>query len=176
MTLNERGVDAARLSIPWMSEVGLFFLGYAGWALVLRITFRRVPDRIGRRKALLVGLVFMGTGMLCFLLVDPAHAFLLVLPGLVRGTGHSLIAPTMTSLAVDTFPNEVRGTGSTLSVMMNDLGLVAGAPILGQVVATHGYNVIFVALGTACFVTAALYAWSSVPVWRSRRVDPTVAR
>ena len=52
----------------------------------------------------------------------------------------------MTSLAVDTFPNEVRGTGSALSVMMNDLGLVAGAPILGQVVAVYGYNAIFVAV------------------------------
>lgn len=163
-------VDEANLRIPGRSVVGLYFLGYAGWGFVVRVGLRRVPDLIGRRKVLLVGLVSMGVGMFCFLLVDAAHPWWLMLPAMVCGTGHALVFHTMTALSLESFPSKVRGSGSALTLMMLDLGLIAGPPILGQIADSVGYDGLFVTVGVCCLVVAGIYAASSVPVWRARRL------
>ncbi len=163
-------IDQTGLSVPGMSEVGLFFLGYAGWGLAVRLGLRRLPDRVGRRRVLLAGLLFMGAGMFFFLLVTPSRGWLLILPGLVCGTGHALAFPTMVSLALDPFPSEVRGTGSALTLMMIDLGLIGGAPIVGLIAGLFGYPWLFTILGLSCFAVAGIYARRC----RRRTPDPPV--
>jgi MFS family permease len=163
-------VDAERLTIPGFSPIGLFFLGYAGWGLVLRVGLRRVPDRLGRRKVMLAGMSCMTLGMFAFTIVSAERSWLLVVPALICGSGHALIFHTMTSLAVETFPSDVRGTASSLSLMMMDLGMIGGAPILGQIAQAFGYQWMFAAVGMLCCGVAGLYCRASVPVWRARRL------
>lgn len=163
-------VDEANLRIPGRSVVGLYFLGYAGWGFVVRVGLRRVPDLIGRRKVLLVGLVSMSAGMFCFLLVDATNPWWLMVPAVVCGTGHALMFHTMTALSLESFPSTVRGSGSALTLMMLDLGLIAGPPVLGQIAASVGYDGLFVTVGLCCLAVAGVYTASSVPVWRARRL------
>ena len=164
-------IDDKSLLIPGVSVIGLFFWCYAGWAFLVRVLLRRTPERLGRRKVLLVGLPFMAAGMFCFWLVDKSAPWMIVVPALVTGTGHSLMFHTMTSLTIESFPHEVRGTGSALALMMLDLGMIAGAPILGAIAATYDYPWMFATIGTLAFVVAVAYTISSIPVWQQRRED-----
>ena len=94
-----------------------------------------------------------------------------MIPALICGTGHSLMFHTGTSLVLESFPSSVRGTGSSLSLTMLDVGLIAGAPVLGSIADRFGYDWLFITVGTSCFVVGAVYAWSSIPVWRARRAE-----
>ena len=162
-------VDKLGLQIPGLSMVGLFFGCYAGWGLTVRVALRRLPDRIGRRKVLLVGLTTMAVGMFCFAPVSAAHPWWLVLPALLCGTGHALIFHTMASLALESFPQEVRGSGSSLSLIMLDVGMIAGAPLLGKIAQSYGFPWMYASIGVVCLSVALVYAYSSLRVWRSRR-------
>ena len=162
-------VDDTKLADTGFSKVSLFFMCYAGLGFTLRIVFRRTPDRLGRRKVLLLGAVFMSLGMLSFLLVDTEHAGLIVVPALLCGTGHSLMYHTCTSLFLDTFPPDVRGAGSGLSMVALDLGSIGGAQLLGEVAHRMGYGVLFVIVAGITLTSASVYALSSVEVWRERR-------
>ena len=162
-------VDQVPLRIQGTSIIGLFFWCYAGWGMTLRIVLRRVPDRLGRRKVLLAGMLFMSVGMFSFQLVDAAHPWMIVVPALLVGTGHGLTFHTMTSLTLGLFPGAVRGTGSALALMTCDLGMLAGAPILGQIADAHGFSWMFSTAALFCLVVAGVYGCSSIPVWQERR-------
>lgn len=150
-------IDEVPLRIPGISLMGLYFWAYAGWGTIVRITLRKTPDRIGRRKVLLVGLLFMSVGMLSYLLVDKDHPWMLLAPALLTGTAHSLMFHTMTSLTIQPFPAEVRGTGSALALMMLDLGMIAGAPILAQIATAFGFHWMFATTACLLFAVACIY-------------------
>lgn len=162
-------VDQLKLSIPGVSVVGLYFGCYGGWGLIVRVGLRRLPDQVGRRKVVMAGMLIMAGGMFCFPGVDASRPWLLVLPALLCGTGHALVFHAMTSLTLDSFPHEVHGTGSALSLMMLDSGTIAGAPVLGKIAVNFGFSWMYVAIGLACLASAAVYARSSMPVWRGGR-------
>jgi MFS family permease len=161
-------VDELPLKIEGVSMVGLFFWCYAGWGVTVRVTLRRVPERRGRRKVLLVGMTFMSIGMMCYSLVAADRPWMIVVPALLTGTAHALLFHTMTSLTIESFPTEVRGTGSALALMMMDLGMIAGAPILGMIASAHGFAAMFATIGAFCFVAGIVYAATSIPVWQQR--------
>ena len=165
-------IDQLPLVIPGISAMGFFFWCYAGWALAVRITLRRMPERRGRRKVLLAGMLFMSAGMFCFWLVDAANPWMIVIPAVTCGTGHALMFHTMTALTIEPFPDEVRGTGSALALMMLDLGTIAGAPLLGGIADRWGFAWMFTAIGLFSLFAAAAYTLSSIPVWRARRGLP----
>ncbi len=154
-------VDQASLKIEGISVIGLFFLCYAGIGITVRLSSRRLPDRIGAKKVLFAGMLFMSAGMFSFGLVDAQRSWIIVLPALLSGTGHSLMFHTMTSLTIERFPNEVRGTAATLALMMLDLGTLVGAPVLGMIGARCGFAALFAAIGVFCVSIAITYAASS---------------
>jgi MFS family permease len=145
-----------------MGGIGPFFFAYAGWGLCVRLVFRRLPDLIGRRKVLVAGLCFFAVGMFCFLIVDASQPRWLVVPALLCGTGHGLTFHTMVGLTLEPFPIQNHGTGSVLALMHLDLGTITGAPILGWVARHMGYNSVFLIVGGACLVVAAIYTAASL--------------
>ena len=169
-------IDYASLWIEGVSVIGLFFWFYAGLGITVRLSLRQLPDRIGPRKVLLVGMLFMSAGMSCFGLVDAGNAWMIIVPAVLTGIGHGLMFHTMTSLTLERFPTEVRGTGSALAVMMLDLGTIAGAPILGWIGEEYGFAMLFGAIGITCLLTAIAYAASNLPLALSevRRITKQV--
>jgi MFS family permease len=153
-------IDAASLHIDGVSVIGLFFFFYAGVALVVRLASRRLPDRIGSKKVLMVGMTFMSVGMFAFGSVDSGHPWMIILPAVMAGVGHSLMFHTMTSLTLETFPIAVRGTGSALALMMLDIGTVGGAPVLGIIGERFGYAALFATIGGVCFSSGVIYVAS----------------
>lgn len=157
-------VDQASLKITGFSVIGLFFFFYAGMGIAVRLSSRRLPDRVGAKKVLLAGMAAMSAGMFCFVLVDGANSWLIVVPAVITGIGHGLMFHTMTSLTLVTFPRQVRGTGAALALMMLDLGTIVGAPVLGWIGERFGFPWLFGAIGASCLATGAIYAFTGVEV------------
>ena len=148
-----------------INPMGTYFLIYAPWALFLRILLRRLPERIGRRRQLAIGMGFMTVGMACFPLVD--RTWMLVLPALFCGTAHSLSFHTMTALVMQSFPSQLRGIGAALALMALDGGYVCGGPLLGQVAHHVGYDAMFLCIAGLC--ATAVIALSLAIRYRQRR-------
>jgi len=140
--------------------VGVFFLGYAGWGMLLRVTTSHLVDRIGRGKVLFTGTLFMAAQMFAFLAVSPDNLWTLLIPALLGGTGHALMFHTMMSLMLESFPSRLRGTGSAISLMTLDAGMICGAPILGWIAKHFGYIPVFMTIGCCCLLAAAVYGRS----------------
>jgi len=153
-------IDQASLQIPGVSIIGLFFLFYAGTGITLRLSLRRLPDRIGATKVLLGGMAAMAIGMFSFAIVDAAHTWLIIVPAALTGAGHGLMFHTMTSITLENYPLAVRGSGSALALMMLDLGTIVGAPILGWIGQSFGFTALFASIGVATLVVAVTYAAS----------------
>lgn len=151
-------IDDAPLALPGVSELGFFFWCYAGAGITTRVTLRRLPDRVGARPVLLAGMLINSLGLFCFCFVGMATPWLIAIPALLTGLGHGLMFHTMTSLTIQPFPLAVRGTGSALALMMLDLGMFVGAPILGWIGDEFGYTALFCAVGITNLIAAAVYA------------------
>ncbi len=162
-------IDEEQIRFGKIMPMGVFFYCYAGWGIFVRISLRRLPERIGRRKVLLAGLACMTIGMACYLLVSGERPWMIVIPGLICGMGHALMFHTMTSLALEQFPPEMRGTGSALALMMLDLGMVGGAPILGWIADNWGFPYFFATISICCFLAFIYYLQDSIPIWKARR-------
>lgn len=153
-------IDEASLQLPGISVIGLFFACYAGMGITVRLTSRRVPDRIGPERVLLLGLIFMTVGMSAYSIVDADATWRIVIPAVLAGTGHGLMFHTMTSLTLEPFPHAVRGTGSALALMMLDGGTLAGAPVLGVIGDRYGFTALFGSVAALCAATAVVYGVS----------------
>lgn len=153
-------IDHASLAFGEHSVIGLFFLFYAGLAILVRLCFRRLPDRVGPQKVLMAGIAFMSIGMLGFSWVTAEHTWWIAIPAGLTGIGHSLMFHTMTSITLASFPTVVRGTGSALALMMLDLGTILGAPILGWIGELYDYPVLFACIGITCFASGVIFVLS----------------
>lgn len=152
-------IDRESLDMPGVSVIGLFFLFYAGVAIIVRLLSRRLPDRIGSAKVLLWGVLLMSIGMFCFSVVHEGNPWLISIPAILTGAGHSLMFHTMTSLTLQPFPIAVRGTGSAIALMMLDLGTFIGAPVLGFVGESYGFSFLFATIGGFNLLSGLTYAW-----------------
>ena len=119
---------------------------------------------------LVAGMAVMTLGMLSFIAINADSAWMLAISGLICGSGHSLMFHTGTSLAIESFPPEHRGTGATLSLMAQDFGMIASAPILGLLAEHFGYASLFAAIAAVYLLTGSLYTLSCIPYWRSQAV------
>lgn len=154
-------IDVAPLDLGSLSELGVFFFLYAGAGISLRVTLRRLPERIGAVRILVAGMLCMSLGMFSFCLATPERAYWLVVPALLCGFGHGLVFHTMTSLTIRPFPSEVRGTGSALALMMLDAGTLIGAPVLGLIGKHFGYPALFCTLGVGTMLSVFVFLWAA---------------
>src|SRR5207302_9094631 len=82
--------------------IALFFLPYSLMAVGCRWMFLDWGAAFGRHKMVLWGMVGMTVGQLLFLAVS--SDWLLVLPAVVCGFGHSLLFPAVVSIGAGRFP------------------------------------------------------------------------
>ena len=142
------------LTAPVFGTVGfitVFYVIYAGWGITVRLLVKSAPDRIGRRKVLLVGIIAMVMGYIGFCFITPDRLWALIIPAFCCGTGHGLTYHCMTSLTLESFPAKHRGTGTALAMMAFDFSAVIGMPIVAWIIVVAGYNAMF--LGIAATVT-----------------------
>ncbi len=136
-------------------DIKIFFLVYGPTAITLRVLCRRVPERFGRSRTLLGGLLLQAAGLLCLTGIE--SQWQLVLPGLLMGAGHCFIFPSMVDLAADRLPFEYRGTGTALILGAGDLGMLVGYVGLGELIETFGFDTAIITLAATVLVGAAVF-------------------
>jgi MFS family permease len=137
-------------------NIKAFFLVYGPTAMTLRIVFRRLPERLGRVRTLLGGLVFLATGLLCLIGIRTQSQ--LILPAVLMGAGHCFIFPSMVDLAAERLPPEHRGTGTALILGAGDLGLLIGYATVGELIDAFGFDVALVTLAAVTLLGAGTFA------------------
>jgi MFS family permease len=135
-----------------------FFLAYSPTAIALRFIFRRLPERFGRRRTVIMGMLFYASGML---LLKTAHTSAgLILPAMVAGAGHCFVFPSMVDLGAERLPPAHRATGTAMILGAGDVGFLLGGVLWGQVIDRFGYDVMLMSVAGVCAVSAVLYGWS----------------
>jgi len=138
-------------------DVKLFYLIYSPTAITLRIIFRRLPQRIGRTRTMLMGLLLMAAGLCCLIGVE--NQWRLIPPGILMGAGHCFIFPSMVDLAAGHFPPQHRGAGTSLILGAGDVGMLIGFSTLGELIDSRGFDTALLMLAVLAFVTACLVGW-----------------
>jgi predicted MFS family arabinose efflux permease len=169
---------AASLRIP---SIATFFGIYATTAFITRMSIRRLPERIGIRSMVLIGVACLSINMLSYLPVR--LEWHLILPAIIIGVAHALLFPAVVAGGSSAFPDRYRGLGTTLMLAMFDLGMLIGSPTAGSILRVADvlgfpkYPSMFITLS---FVFALLGIWYAIrsrgerEMTRMQRIDASL--
>lgn len=138
-----------------IGSVGSFFTAYTGAALVLRIFFGWLPDRVGQKRVLGPALLALACGFAVMAGAETQRALLLA--GVLCGVGHGFTFPILFALVVSRTPESNRGSTLALFTALFDLGVLVGGPSFGFVIERFGFAAMYgsagigLALGTLLF-------------------------
>lgn len=155
---------AASIGIP---KIVVFFAIYAPTAFIARFLTRRLPERLGHRAGMLLGLASMSLGML--LLTTATNNWLFAPPAIFLAVAHALLFPSVIAAASEAFPLRNRGLATTLILAMFDVGTLVGSPIAGailtysEVVGLPSFPTMFTAAAIAIGSTGVIYAVTPRP-------------
>ncbi|MGD1224324.1 MULTISPECIES: MFS transporter [Streptomyces] len=107
-----------------------YILVFAG----LLLTSGSLGDRFGRRKVMIIGLLFFGLASLAATVcTDPGEV---IAVRVAMGVGGALVMPSTLSILITVFDEEERGRAMAAWSSVSMLGLV-GSPVLGGVLIDH---------------------------------------
>src|SRR5205823_6648806 len=114
----------------------------------------RFIDRLGRRQALLIGVLCGAAG--CAVAIAAHDLPMMTVAGALYAAGTSFILPTSVAVVMDRAEPEVLGSAMATLTMSYQLAVGAVAPVWGWLIRTAGFPVAFtgallvlVGLGTA---------------------------
>lgn len=137
-------------------SVGVFFAAYSTMAIVVRLTGRQLPQRVGEIRVLAVSLVVMSVGMV--VLGAATTGLAIGIAGATAGIGHGFSFPILNSLVVARSTTEERGAALSGFLSFFPLASLIGAPILGWVIEAFGYKAMYWGVGAQLFITVVGYA------------------
>ncbi len=145
-----------------IEEMASFFVTYAATAFVTRLVTRRLPDRLGVRPTVLLGMGCLTASMVLYLVAtSPA---LLVLPAVAAGLAHALLFPSVVAGGSRSFPVRHRGLATAFMLGAFDLGNLLGMPLAGTVVSyaplvgLPPYATMFLAVAAAVALSSVFFA------------------
>jgi MFS family permease len=168
---------AQQLGIPGIRS---FFLVYSGVAFTVRLVGRRLPDRLGVRRTIIVGMLFLTADMLSFLFVHDQWS--LMIPAAFGGVAHAFVFPAAMTGGSLAFPTRYRGLATTLMLAMFDLGNLVGQPAVGSLLklAEHmgwpPYPTMYLSVAALMLLVLAIYVRSAGPPGAPRQSGKRVGR
>lgn len=139
-----------------IGSVGLFFSAYSGAAVVLRLFFGWVPERIGPKRALFPALGALVIGLAGLALARTAGT--VALAGAFTGLGHGFTFPILSGLVVQRARAAERGVALSLFTALFDVGGLLGAPMFGALLASAGYATMYGAAAVVALGGALVFA------------------
>jgi predicted MFS family arabinose efflux permease len=153
-----------------IGSVGGFFAAYASAAIVLRICFGWLPDRVGPKRLLFPALATLGVGFVALAAATTARDVLLA--GVLCGIGHGYVFPILFALVIGRARDADRGSATAIFTALFDLGIVLGGPLFGGLSRSLGYGTMYASAAAAIAVGALVFAaWD-----RPRATDVVPAR
>jgi len=140
-----------------IGSVGLFFTAYSIAAVVLRLAFAWVPERIGPKRALVPALAMLAVGYVLLALAASPPA--IAVAGTCAGLGHGFTFPILSGLVVARARPAERGAAMSLFTALFDAGALIGGPLLGAVIQTAGYAAMFMTAAVLVGAGGALFAF-----------------
>ena len=134
--------------------LGLFYTGYAGSAMLVRVVGGQLIDTLGRRAVIIPSLFLQSVGgailaLLAFFVNArtplPALPFL-ALAGLLAGGAHGFLYPALSVLLMDQTPEVHRGSAVGIFSSVILTGQTVGAMAFGYVAHGFGYGIMWSAL------------------------------
>lgn len=138
-----------------VGSVGAFFTAYTIAAVVLRLGFGWLPDRVGAGRVLVPSIWSAVGGILLLAFGDTVSS--LVIAGVLCGVGHGYAFPIATAMVVIRTPEHERGTTLAAFTALFDLGLLVGAPIFGLILEASGYGSMFATAAAVAFVGSIVF-------------------
>ncbi|MFJ8430227.1 MFS transporter [Kitasatospora sp. NPDC094019] len=118
-------------------EAGVLMLPLAAAQLVFAPRARLVVDRFGIRATTAAGMLFIAVGFLGYLLLGATTPiWVLVVLGLLMGTGMAHVMPPITVAIMGSLPREKAGAGSAVNNTFRQVGGSLGVAVLGAVLST----------------------------------------
>jgi MFS family permease len=124
-------------------NAGLFFMADAMGVLLLRAPTGALVDRLGPRRAEIIGTVLTLAGI-GFLLFFPASALTLVLAGAGTGTGAGIFLTAVLIALMHQSDEANRGTAMALGSSSFNAGIFAGGALAGVIVVDSGFQGVLV--------------------------------
>lgn len=139
-----------------VGSVGGFFAAYAASAVVLRLGFGWVPDRVGAVRALYPAVLLMGAGLA--LLSLSTSAPLLIAAGALCGFGHGFAFPILAGLVVGRARGSERGSAMSVFTALFHTGMLIGGPLFGATITELGYPGAYALAAVLCAAGAVGFA------------------
>lgn len=139
-----------------VGSVGLFFATYGAAAIILRIGFGWVPDRVGQKRVLFPSMGSLAVGfMVLSFATGSAHV---AVAGVLCGIGHGYGFPILSGMVVSRALDEDRGSAVSIFTALFDLGTLIGGPVLGVIISSFGYTTMFTFAAVAIVVASFAFA------------------
>ncbi len=148
-------------------RAGGFFVAYAAAAILVRVGFGHLPDRLGRHRVALAAVVLYAGVVLAMADLRPN---LLEIYGAAFGLAHGVFYPAINALAIGAAPRAERARFTAIFTGSFSLGLWLGPTVLGSVAERDGYPAVFVLAAGGILVAALLLLRS--PELRAAGVPP----
>jgi len=140
-----------------VGSVGLFFTAYSGAAILLRLLFAWVPERVGPKRALFPALGALALGFV--LLALAGHSRTIAVAGAFAGLGHGFTFPILSGMVVQRARFAERGAAMSLFTALFDGGVLVGGPAFGAVILLAGYPAMFSTAAAVVLVGAGAFAF-----------------
>jgi MFS family permease len=138
-----------------LENPGLFFTAYAIASVGAQAVAGQVSDRLGRKAAIVPGLVFVGLGLLAS---SALGGWYLLIAALLYGVGFGATQPSLFALGGDLAGPAERGAAmATLGVFL-ELGISSGSIAAGFLAGPIGLSATFVAFAGVALVGLVLAA------------------
>ncbi len=142
-----------------ITNFGIFFTTYAIFTLISRVIAGKLSDRYGRRKVILPFLTLLAAATFLLSFLDDVR--LLVLIGGCFGLGFGAFMPALSAFVVDrTLPHE-RASALAFFTSFMDVGITAGAVILGIVGEYWDYGAMYSVAGIIVCLGILLFAFGT---------------
>ena len=146
-----------------IGTVGRFFGAFGVTAILLRVLFGSLPDRIGPKRVLYPAIGSLSIGML--VLASSSSSTDLAVAGFFCGIGIGFSYPIIFGMIISRAPVTGRGSATSVFTALNDVGVFVGGPILGVIVTSFGYPSMFrFAVVTLVIVTLGFAFWDRLVV------------
>ena len=139
-----------------VGSVGLFFATYGASAIVLRVGFGWVPDRLGQKRVLFPSMGSLAVGfMVLSLATGSPHV---AIAGVLCGVGHGYGFPILSGMVVSRALDEDRGSAVSIFTALFDMGTLIGGPVFGIIISSFGYRTMFTFAAVAIVVASFAFA------------------
>lgn len=142
-------------SIHHSEVAGTFFIAFALMIVLPRPAVGKVFDLYGENYLFYPGIIIFGIGLL---LLSQAHSDLMILLiGLILGTGYGALFSSFQSLAVKLVPIHRRGSATATFFLFFDSGYGLGSYFMGLIASLTDYRTMYVNAGIIALLSVFLY-------------------